>query len=169
MKKYKSVILLLLAVVILSSCSTMYLKPTIQPTLYRQEIPGEAEFLFKVALRILPLMGYRIAGSDPDTGTIKTRPYDMKLNPGDCDCGSAMGLPVIKSEGIKAKVYFILAVSNGELAIKAEIEPELTGMMSTLASAGVTFMCVSKGGLEQAFARKFVNEMKDNALKLIFN
>ena len=147
----------------------MYLKPTIQPTLYRQDVPGNAGLIFKAALKILPMMGYRIEGSNANDGTITTRPYNVKVDPGDCDCGSSMGLPLIKSEGVKAKVSFILAVSNGELAIKANIEPELTGLMSTLAAAGVTYVCVSKGGLEQMFARKFMNEMKTNVIKMIFN
>ena len=169
MKKYRMFFILLPLVMVLFSCSTMYVKPTIEPTLYRHEVPGNAELIFKAALKVLPMMGYRIKGADADTGSIRTETFDVTVDPGDCDCGRAMGAPLIKSKGVKAKVHFIIIVSNGEIAVKSVIEPELTGVMSTLAAAGVNFTCVSKGGLERMFVNKLVDNMKKNALRMIFN
>ncbi len=145
----------------------MYIRPTIQAELYRQEIPGTAAIIFKAAQYVIPALGYRIDGSDPKAGTITTSAVEMTLGQGDCDCGTAMGLPVIKSKGTKAKVYFILGVSNNELTIKAEIVPELDELTSVLGSAA-NIVCVSKGGLEKAFAREFTQKAAGNIIKGLF-
>lgn len=150
------------------SCASMYIKPTIEATLFRQKVPGSAEIIFKAALKLLPLIGYKIGGSNADEGTIITNPVVMKINPDDCDCGTAFGLPVIKSEGINAKVYFVLGISDNEMTIKADIEPELKDLMATLAAAGMTISCVSKGKLEELFAKKFMDNIKSKALQMIF-
>ncbi|MCX8093033.1 MAG: hypothetical protein N3E50_02550 [Candidatus Goldbacteria bacterium] len=146
----------------------MYVKPSIEATLFRQKIPGNAGIIFKTALKLLPLIGYKIEGSNPDAGTITTNPVDMKITPQDCDCGTAFGLPVIKSEGVNAKVYFILGISDNEMTIKAEIQPELKDLMATLSAAGMTVTCVSKGKLEEMFAKKFMDNIKSKAIQMIF-
>jgi hypothetical protein len=153
--------------IILMSCSSMYLKPTIQATLYHQKVPGNASMLFKAAQYVIPALGYKIEGNNMQEGTITTAPIEMKLDPGSCDCGSSMGLPIIKSSGTKAKVYFVIAVSDSELTIKAEIVPELGDLMSTLGTAA-NIACVSKGRLEETLARDFLKKMKASAMQMIF-
>jgi hypothetical protein len=146
----------------------MYLKPSIEPVIFRAKVPGQAVLIFKAAIKLLPMMGYRIEGSDPAAGTVRTSAVEMKIEPSQCDCGSSMGMPLVKSGGMKARVYFIMQASNNEIAVKADIQPELDDVMSTLQAAGVSFMCVSKGGLEKMFADRFVENMRTKALQLIF-
>ena len=169
--KNKIIILLpLFFVFVFTSCSSMYVRPTIEPVLYRQEVPGSAELIFKAALRILPMMGYEIEGSNASAGTITTGSMNTTIDPSECDCGSAMGMgPVVKRGGIKAKVYFVLSVSRGELVIRAVIEPQIEDMMATIIGAGAAVTCVSKGGLEKMFARKFMEKMGTNAIRMLFN
>jgi hypothetical protein len=145
----------------------MYVKPSIEAVLFRQQIPGPAAVLFKAAQYIVPALGYKIEGSDPAAGTITTAPVEMTLGQGDCDCGTNLGLPVITSRGTKVKVSFILGVSSNELTVRSEIEPVLDDLMSTLGAAA-NIMCVSKGGIEKAFAKKFADDMAKNALKMLF-
>ena len=168
MKNHRILVTAIAVSLFVVSCSTMYIRPAIEPVIFKQAIPGGASLIFKTALKLLPMLGYKIQGSDPSAGTITTAPYAMKIDPSQCDCGSAMGLPIIKSGGIKAKVYFILAVTDNEMMVKADIQPELDDIMSTLAAAGITYTCVSKGALEQVFARQFVEGMKAKALQLMF-
>jgi hypothetical protein len=146
----------------------MYVRPSIEATIFKQKIPGNTGVIFKAALKLLPLIGYRIQGSNPEEGTITTNPIDMRITPQDCDCGKAFGLPVIQSEGVNAKVYFILGISDNEMTIKADIEPELKDLMATLASAGMTVTCISKGRLEEIFAKKFMDNIKTKAIQMIF-
>ncbi|MBP7792549.1 MAG: hypothetical protein KA120_05745 [Candidatus Goldbacteria bacterium] len=157
-----------LIIFFLVSCTSMYVKPTIETTLFRQKVPGSAEMIFKTSLKLLPLIGYKIEGSDADAGTITTNPVEMKISPQDCDCGKAFGLPIVKNEGINAKVYFVLGVSDNEITIRADVEPEIRDLMATLTAAGMTVTCVSKGNLEQVFAKKFMDNMKTKALQMIF-
>lgn len=169
MKKAFVVIILFCSVILIfCSCASMYIKPVIEPVLYKQKLPGGSGLIFKAALKALPMMGYKIDGSDANAGTIRTKSVEMKIDPSQCDCGSTMGLPLIDSGGIKANVYFILAVTDNELAVKADIQPVVTDIMSTLAAAGITYSCVSKGNLEETFAKQFVEKMKTKALQLIF-
>ncbi|MBN2754936.1 MAG: hypothetical protein JXR81_08775 [Candidatus Goldbacteria bacterium] len=165
----KKVLVLVIASFFLTSCASMYIKPQIQPTLFEQQIPGGSDYIFKAALKIMPMLGYNIQGSDAAAGTITTAPVKMSINPEQCDCGSAFGVPLIKSKGVKADVSFILAVSNNKLALKADVVPELSDVMSTLSAAGITFMCVSKGGLEKTLANQFVEKTKTKALQLLFD
>jgi hypothetical protein len=167
MKKKKAVLLAVVLAVFLCSCASMYVRPTIETVLYRQQIPGTAAIVFKTAQYVLPLMKYKIEGSDPEAGTITTSPVEMTLGQGDCDCGSNLGLPVIKSRGTKVNVSFILGVTSNELTVRAEIVPVLDDLMSTLGSVA-NIVCVSKGGLEKAFAKKFVDNMAGNVLKMLF-
>jgi len=146
----------------------MYTKPTVEATLFRQKVPGNAGIIFKAALKLLPLIGYKIEGSNAEEGTITTDTVTMKITPQDCDCGTAFGLPVIKNEGVNAKVYFVLGISDNEMTIKADIEPELKDLMATLAAGGMTVTCISKGNLEELFAKKFVDNLKTKALQMIF-
>ncbi len=162
------ILFLLISILFLISCASMYVKPTIEATLFKQKVPGNAGIIFKTALKLLPLIGYKIEGSNADEGTISTNPVAMKITPQDCDCGTAFGLPVIKSEGVNAKVYFILGVSDNEMTIRANIEPELKDLMATLAAAGITVTCISKGNLEELFAKKFMDNLKTKALQMIF-
>ena len=76
---------------------------------------------------------------------------------------------MVKSQGVKADVSFILAVTDNKLAIKADVVPELDDIMSTLAAAGITYTCISKGGLEKVLADQFVEKMKTSALQLLFD
>jgi hypothetical protein len=167
MKKKSILISAVVLVIALCSCSTMYIKPTIETVLYRQQIPGPAAVLFKAAQYIVPALGYKIDGSDPEAGTITTAPALMTVGQGDCDCGSSLGLPVIKSRGTKVKVSFILGVSSNELTIRSEITPVLDDLMSTLGAAA-NIVCVSKGGLEKAFAKQFMEKSAGNALRMLF-
>ena len=130
-------------------------------------MPGPAGVLFKAAQYIIPALGYRIDSSDPAAGTITTAPVSVNLQSDDCDCGSNLGLPIIKSSGTRGKVYFVVGVSNNELTVRAEIVPELTDLMSSLGMVG-NIVCVSKGGLEKALARNFVNKMAGSAVKMLF-
>jgi hypothetical protein len=168
MKKNAIIFFILPGMFLLCSCASMYTRPVIQATLYRQQIPGNAALLFKTAQKLLPVMGYKLQGSDPQAGTITTNPVEMKVEPSDCDCGTALGLPVIKSGGTNVKATFILGVSNNELSILAEIVPELDDVMATLESAGMTMACVSTGKLEEALSKNFLETMKIKALQLIF-
>jgi|DewCreStandDraft_4_1066084.scaffolds.fasta_scaffold13542_3 hypothetical protein len=168
LKSKKTIIVISFLILFFISCASLYVKPTIEATLFRQELPGNAGIIFKTALKLLPLIGYKIEGSNPDSGTITTKPVEMKISPQDCDCGNAFGLPVIKNEGTNAKVYFILGISDNEMTVKADIEPELKDLMATLAAAGFTVTCVSKGKLEEVFAKKFVENIKTKALQMIF-
>jgi hypothetical protein len=95
-------------------------------------------------------------------------PVELKVDPRSCDCGSAMGLPIIKSQGTKVKVIFILGVTGNEISIRAEIVPELSDLMGTLAS-GMDIVCVSTGKLEETLAKNFLESMKTKALQLLFN
>lgn len=165
----KKIVGLMIVSVFLTSCASMYIKPQIQPTLFEQQIPGGSDYIFKAALKILPMLGYNVQGADAQAGTITTAPMKMSINPEQCDCGSALGVPLIKSDGVKADVSFILIVSDNKLALKADVVPELNDVMSTLASAGITFMCVSKGGLEKKLAGQFVEKTKTKALQLLFD
>ncbi|HNZ29842.1 MAG TPA: hypothetical protein PLB12_00870 [Candidatus Goldiibacteriota bacterium] len=165
----KKVLLLLAVCVFLPSCASMYIKPQIQPVLFEQQVPGGSDIIFKAALKVLPMLGYNLQGSDASAGTITTAPMKLSINPEQCDCGTAMGLPLVKSEGVKADVSFILAVTDNKLAIKADVVPELDDIMSTLAAAGVTYTCISKGGLEKVLADQFVEKMKTSALQLLFD
>lgn len=167
MKKKSAVILAFVLAVAFCSCASMYIKPSIQAVLFRQQIPGNAAILFKAAQYIVPVLGYKIEGSDPAAGTITTAPVEMTLGQGDCDCGSSLGLPIIKSRGTKVKVYFILGVSNNELTVRAEIVPILDDLMSTLGAAA-NIVCVSTGKLEETLAKNFLNKMKTNALQMLF-
>lgn len=167
MKKKILVIAGVLLGVVLCSCASMYIKPAIQATLFRQQVPGNAVILFKAAQYIIPALGYKIEGSDPEAGTITTAPVEITLGQGDCDCGTNLGLPVVKSRGTKGKVYFIVGVSNNELTVRAEIVPVLDDLMSTLGAAA-NIVCVSTGSLEKTLAKNFVNKMGANALKLLF-
>lgn len=169
MKKSLLVILILGPAFILASCGTMYVRPTVSAVLFRQQIPGNAELLFKTVQKLLPMMGYKLQGSDVQAGTVTTDPMEMKVDPSSCDCGTAMGMPVIKSGGTKVKVVFVMGVSNNELTVRAEITPELDNLMSTLATAGMEVACVSKGKLEETLAKNFLENMKTRALQLIFN
>jgi hypothetical protein len=167
MKKRQLIILALILVFVLSSCAGAYIRPTVTATLFRQQIPG-VSFLFKIVLKLLPMMGYHIETSDAQTGTITTAPVEIKVDPRSCDCGNAMGIPIIKSQGTKVKVTFILGVAGNELSIRAEIVPELSDLMGTLA-AGLDIVCVSTGRLEETLAKNFLESMKTKALQLIFH
>lgn len=164
----KKISILLLVCLFFISCASMYVKPQIQPVLYERQVPGGSDLIFKAALKILPMLGYNLQGSDASAGTITTAPMKLSINPEQCDCGVAMGLPLVKNEGVKADVSFILAVTDNKLAIKADIAPELDDIMSTLAAAGITYTCVSKGGLEKMLADQFVEKMKTKAMQLLF-
>jgi hypothetical protein len=169
MKDKKVIVLILFVLILFASCASMYTRPSIETVLFRQKIPGNAAILFKAAQKVLPVMGYKMQGSDPSAGTITTAPIEMKVDPTDCDCGTAMGIPVIKSGGTKVKAIFVLAVSDNELTIRSEITPELDDVMSTLAAAGLTVACASKGRLEEALASQFVETMKKKAVNLLFD
>ncbi len=163
----KTLMAALLAVIILSSCASLYIKPAIQATLYKQQVPGNAAVIFKAALYILPALGYKIEGSSQKDGSITTSPVEITVDPSTCDCGSSLGLPVIKSKGTKAKVYFIIGVSNNELTVKAEIEPVMDDLMSAIGAAA-NIVCVSKGKLEDTLAKNFIGKMKTNVLQMLF-
>ena len=167
MKKNTAIFFVLLFAAVLCSCASMYIKPTIQAELFRQKVPGPAAVLFKAAQYIIPALGYKIDGSDPRSGTFTTAPVEMTLDQNSCDCGSNLGLPVIKSKGTKGKVYFIIGVLDNELTVRAEIVPELTDLLSTLGTAA-NIVCVSKGGLEKTFAKNFLNKMGESALQMLF-
>lgn len=156
MKKKKTLVLIAALAALLCSCASTYIRPSIETVLYRQKIPGGASVLFKTVQYVLPLMKYKIEGSDPEAGTITTAPVEMTVGQGDCDCGSNLGLPIIKSRGTKVNISFILGVTDNEMTIRAEIVPVLDDLMSTLGAAA-NVVCVSKGGLEKAFAKKFMD------------
>lgn len=173
-KIFAAAVVVVFIAVLFCSCATTYIKPTIETVLYRQQIPGSAAILFKTVQYVLPLMKYKIEGSDPEAGTITTAPVEMTVGQGDCDCGSNLGLPVIKSRGTKVNVSFILGVTSNELTVRAEIVPVMDDLLSTLGAAA-NVVCVSKGGLEKAFAKKFMENMADKAgnaagdvLKMLF-
>lgn len=166
--KRPKLLFLIFIILFFISCASMYTKPAIETTLFRQKVPGNTEIIFKTALKLLPIIGYKIEGSNADVGTITTKMVNIKITPDDCDCGTAFGLPVIKSEGVNAKVYFVLGIIDNEMTIKANIEPELKDLMATLAVAGMTVTCVSKGKLEELFAKKFMDNIKSKALQIIF-
>ncbi len=157
---------LITAFFILGSCSSAYIKPTIPVTLYRQSVPGNAVMLMKATQKILPMLGYKIDSSDEQAGTLTTVPVEMNLGPESCDCGTAMGMPVIKNEGTKVKVTFVLGVTDNEINIRADIVPELSDTMAILATS-MNLVCVSKGKLEEQLAKNFLSTMKEKALQLL--
>lgn len=164
----KKISILLFAALLFSSCSTMYVKPSIQPVIFTQKIPLAASLAFSSAAKVLPALGYKIGGMDSAGKTITTKPSEVTIKPEDCDCGEILGIPVVKSGGIKASVYFILQVSGDELSLKADITPEMTGALSTLTAAGFTAACVSKGGLEKVLAKQLLQKMGTKLLQLPF-
>ncbi|MCE5299513.1 MAG: hypothetical protein LLG37_01395 [Spirochaetia bacterium] len=143
---------------LLASCSSMYIKPTIETVIYKQEVPGNTAFLFQVVKAALPLAGYKVADSSIDK--IMTDPVEVTLDPGMCDCGTTMlGLPIIKTAGTKAQVRFGIGVETNRMTITAEIKPVLDDELSLLLQ-GIQIACVSTGKLEETLAKKLLSSIR---------
>ena len=169
MKKIIS-IALFTSLFLIASCSTGgYLRPAISQQLYKQQVPGDAVVIFNLAKMILPAVGYGVLSSDAQSKYISTKPVQMTIDSGDCDCGTVMGLPVIKSKPVKADVTFNIGVASNELTISADIVPDLSDGGLGILLAGANVACVSKGKLEETLAKSMVNSMKDKLkIKLPF-
>ncbi len=169
MKKI-TVISLLAAAFLFASCSTAgYLRPAISQQLYKQQVPGDAVVIFNLAKVVLPAAGYSVLSSDSKSKYISTKPMQITIDSSDCDCGTAMGLPIIRSKPVKADVTFNIGVASNELTISADITPDLSDGGLGVLLAGANVMCVSKGKLEETLAKSMVNSMKDKLkIKLPF-
>ena len=144
---------------LLGSCASMYISPSVTKQIYRKTVHGNAVLVFKLMQRLLPMTGYNIASSDAASGTITTAPVEMSLDADSCDCGSAMGLPVVKTGEIKFRVSFEVALSGNEMIVNAVITPELSSTLAAL-YAGMNIQCVSKGKLEEQMADKILRQFR---------
>ena len=157
MKRITVVFFILL--IVFASCASMYIKPSITTQVYRQSVPGDAVLIFKLVQRLLPISGYKIASVDAATGMITTVPVEMTVDPDACDCGTALGLPVVKSEGIKVNVTFDVGIKGGEMIVNAVIVPEFSSTMAAI-YAGMNIQCISKGKIEELLARNVLKSVK---------
>ena len=152
-------ILSVFVLAIFTSCASTYIGPTITKQVYRHEIPGNGVLIFKLMQRLLPMAGHAILSSDPGSGMITTAPVEMVLDPDNCDCGTAMGLPVVKQGGIRMKVSFEVGVKGSEMIVNAIVTPDLSGALGVLYS-GLDIVCVSKGKLEEQLAKNLFKSIK---------
>jgi hypothetical protein len=137
----------------------MYISPSVKAQVYRRNIPGNSALIFKLVQRLLPSVGYKIASVDPATGMITTIPVEMTVDADACDCGSAMGLPVVKTGGIKVRVYFEIGLQGNEMVINAVITPEFSSTFAAL-YAGMNIQCISKGNIEEQLAKNILKSIK---------
>lgn len=148
-----------LAVFIFFSCASSYIKPSITTQVYRHKVQVNTEFIFKLVQRLLPMAGYNVLNSDDASGMITTAPVEMTLDPDNCDCGRAMGQPVVKSGGIKVRVSFEVGIRGKEIIVNAVIAPDLSGVLGVLYS-GIDIVCISKGMIEKQLVKNILKKIQ---------
>lgn len=169
MKKITAITIMLLVFAATSCTTAGYIRPTISQELYKQQVPGDAAVIFNLAKAVLPAMGHNVMSSDLNSRYISTKPMQVTIDSSDCDCGTAMGLPIISSKPVKAEVKFNIGVASNELTISADITPDLSDGGLGILLAGANVVCVSKGKLEETLAKSMVKSMKDKLkIKLPF-
>lgn len=145
MRQFKYMMIMASALVA-SGCAMTYQEPATVEQQAMRQIQADQVVIMKSAKRVLTVNGFQITAFDDEAGVISTAPKNMRLAPGDADCGRTMGIDYLKDKRTTTQVAVSVLVQDGSAQVKASINGEYR---PGDVSQDMMLSCVSRGTVEQ--------------------
>ena len=146
-------ILLALAISLLVACASTYVPPTSTAPVVMSAVSASKAEILRAAKVVLVSEGFQITNSDESAGTISTAPRNLRVSPGQANCGTTMGIDYLKDKRTSTRVAFGILAADGTIMVKANIEGEYK---PGSVDQDITLTCVSRGVLERDLLAKIL-------------
>jgi hypothetical protein len=140
-----------------AGCAATYQMPEAVAPITDADVAAPQSVVFGAARRVLVSEGFQILSADEASGTISSVAQNLRVFPGQADCGTTMSIDYLKDPRTTTRVAYGVIVHGGRVTVKSSIEGEYK---PGSASQNITLSCVSRGQLENQLLQKILASLK---------
>lgn len=111
---------------------------------YTESVQGTKDEIYSATQQALRKNGYALSFSDKARGIISTKPKEMQITKGSCNCSKGASY---KGGLATADVMISITISDGSMSVRTSISGENQ-------STHAQFNCTSKGTIEREIIQK---------------